>query len=225
MIAFFHSFSSYPFDTDNTFLSSARANFTQFSISQEMDALSLRILDDKLRDLQLFYYIRVIAKLPIETYQRAVNAFDAMQQACPYANTLEHDNNHHLNGMCTFGRELKDVEWMAWNDYDSLKPVLIINGSLDIHRLSKYPKHPNHDKNQLIVLTENANSMKQSVADLLALRMGDVFVPAERCVRICNVMWYIDTNIVKEVNKTSLVEQLVTRLFEAEARYAGPSLS
>ena len=222
MIAFLHSFSSYPFDTDNTFLSSARANFTQFCISQEMNALSLRILEDKLRDLQLFYYTRVIAKLPIETYQRVVNAFNAMQQACPYANTLDHDNNHHLNGMCTFERELKDVEWMAWNDYDSLKPVLIINGSPDIHRLSK---HPNHDKNQLIVLTENANTMKQSVADLLALRMGDVFVPAERCVRMCNVMWYIDINSVKGVKKASLMEQLVTRLFEGEARYAGPSLS
>ena len=60
---------------------------------------------------------------------------------------------------------------------------------------------------------------------MLALRMGDVFVPAERCVRVCNVMWYIDINDVKGVKKASLMEQLVTRLFEGEARYAGPSLS
>ena len=175
MIAFLHSFSSYPFDTDNTFLSSARANFTQFCISQEMNALSLRILEDKLRDLQLFYYTRVMAKLLIETYQRVVNAFNAMQQACPYANTLDHDNNHHLNGMCTFERELKGVEWMAWNDYDSLKPVLIINGSPDIHRLSK---HPNDDKNQLIVLTENANSDEAEGGRYVGIEDG-------RCVCAC----------------------------------------
>ena len=49
---------------------------------------------------------------------------------------------------------------------------------MDLQILTRLSKHPNHDKNQLIVLTENASSMKQSVADLLALRMGDVFVPA-----------------------------------------------
>ena len=34
------------------------------------------------------------------------------------------------------------------------------------------------------------------MADLLALRIGDVFVPAETCVRVCNVLWYIDSSVL-----------------------------
>ena len=84
MTAFFHSFSSHPFDTDDTFLRPARLSFTHFlldqffsisttatvNVSQERGAVSLQMLETKIRDLQLFYYIRVVAKLPIETFQR-----------------------------------------------------------------------------------------------------------------------------------------------------------
>ena len=231
MTAFFHSFSSYSFDTDDLFLHSARSNFTHFLLhqstspvktGQERSAISLQVLEAKMRDLQLFYYTRVIAKLPIETYQKATKAYEVMQQSCPYADASK--SNHHPNGLCTFQNELKDVEWIAWNEYDSPKSVLIINECPDLARLSK-PSGDNIDmKHRLIVLTENASTAKHCVADLLVLRVGDAFVPAETCVRICNVMWYIDKSVMVGQDTTLLMEELVTRLFEAEVAYAGPTL-
>lgn len=173
-----------------------------------------------MRDLQLFYYTRVIAKLPIETYQRVSKVYNAMQQSCPYASdTSKHCD--YSNGSCTFQKELKDVEWIAWNEYNSPKSILIINESPDLLKLFN---HSDNSKHRLVVLTENASTTKYCVADLLGLRVGDIFVPAETCVRICNMLWYIDINVVKGQGTASLMEELVTKLFEGEAAYAGPTL-
>lgn len=177
-----HSLSAYPFESDASFCMSSR---------RYLAATPIAAFESTLSDLKAFYYARQVLQRP-ELFDGLSRCLASVQR-CPFAKR---------EAFAFEASTIPEDPRISWSDCSTAR-VRVVDRPV-FGRCSR-------SSDALVVLTENANSEECSVADRIALGEADIFVPRERCRRICGMAWYLD-------------DDRVAGFFVHNACYAGPTL-